>query len=87
MKGMDFEDLLALFEPSVRTAIRAAALSCDATHVVCFEDLDVCSSELGKRTAVCMGPTCTYKSPEDTGGKWLNDLPCRRQYPRVYAAV
>lgn len=87
MKRISFEALLSEFDESVRPVIPARAQKLGATHVVVFENLDFCSSQLGKKTAVMVGPSCTYTSPEMCEGKWLNDLPSQRQYPTAYAEV
>lgn len=55
-----------------------------ATHFVYFVNPDMSSSQLGNSTGLCVGPDCTFKTPEDCRGKWLNDLPSQRQYPEIY---
>lgn len=82
MKQLTAKEFLSLFDPSVHDQIKAAAKRYpNATAVVCFENLDMCSSELGHRSALVVGPDNTFTSVEDCRGKHLNDLPSQRQYP------
>lgn len=85
MRQLTAQTLLDQFDEEVHDKIREAIKSTQATHIVLFENLDMSSSSLGKRTALCVGPSCTFKSPEDCEGKHLNDLPSQRQYPTGYA--
>ena len=85
MKRLPLTDLLAMFDASVHSAIRQAAARCHASHLVAFENLMMDSSALGQRTVLCVGPGCTYESPEECEGHHLNDLPSQRQYPVAYA--
>ena len=43
--------------------------------LVMFENPDLSSSHFGKRTALRVGPGCTYKTPVECVGRHLNDLP------------
>jgi hypothetical protein len=54
---------------------------------VLFENQDFCSSRFGARTVVCVGPGCTYRTPEECEGKWLHDLPSQRQYAAAWCEV
>jgi len=73
-------------KPSVRERIEAAIVRNKATHLVLFENHDFCSSQFGTRSVVCVGPDCTYRTPQDCEGKWLNDLPSQRQYATAFCA-
>jgi hypothetical protein len=85
MKELTFPDFLKL--ESIHERIRSAALHCNATHVVCFENQQLDSFACGARTSVMVGPTCTYQSVEQCEGKWLHDLPSQRQYPVSFATL
>lgn len=50
---------------------------------VVFENVDLGSSELGRRSALPFGSSCaTLKKAEDALGQHLGDVPSRFQYPR-----
>ena len=86
MKQITKAELMEKMDKSVHPAIEARALDNKATHLVLFENQDMCSSQLGARTVVCVGPECTYKMPEQCEGKWLHDLPSQRQYAVAFCA-
>jgi len=87
MKEVTFEEFLKMFDERVHGAIRRAIDIHDAEGFIVFENQAMDSSHLGERTAVVFGPTCTYKSPEEAEGRWLNDLPSQRQYPVAWTKV
>lgn len=49
--------------------------------LVIFMNHQMDSSAFGSCTALAYGSGCTYTSPQEMEGKWLNDLPSQRQYP------
>ena len=87
MKEITMKELLELFDPEVHSAIAASIERCAATHVVVAENQQMDSSQLGRRTAMVVGPTCTYRTLEECEGKWLFDLPSQRQYFVAFAKV
>lgn len=87
MNRVPMSEALKLMHPDVHYRIREAIIRYDAKGVIIFENQNFSSHEFGRRTAVIYGPKCTYKTPEDAEGQWLNDLPSQRQYPRCYAAI
>jgi hypothetical protein len=87
LKELKRDEFMAQFDESIHEAIDATAKRMEATHVVCFENVAFDSSRFGDRSALCVGPNNTYKSPDDCEGKWLNDLPSQRQYPQNYMSV
>lgn len=84
IKQVVSSEFFKLLDPSVHEAVRQAITRCQATAVVLFENVDLCSSHLGERTAMVVGPTCTYKTVADCEGHHLHDLPSMRQYPQVW---
>ena len=82
IKRVDLDTFLAEYDPSVHGKIKRLLRERAVSAVVDFVNVCLDSSQLGARTAVIVGPGCTYKSVEDCEGKWLNDLPSRRQYPQ-----
>lgn len=84
MKQQTAAEFLALFDPSVHAAIIKKAAMPSVEAVVCFECVDFCSSNFGRRTAVIVGEPYTFKSVAFCEGKWLNDLPSQRQYPQSW---
>jgi len=87
MKQVTAAEFMAKFDSEVHEAIRDSLRSLKSDAVVCFENVDMCSSRLGERTALGVGPNNTYKTVEECDGKWLNDLPSMRQYPQVWCLV
>lgn len=86
MKQVTKAELMEKMDESVHPAIEASIVKNKATHLVLFENQDMCSSQLGARTVVCIGPICTYKTPEQCEDKWLHDLPSQRQYAVAFCA-
>lgn len=87
IKEVSKAEFLALFDLSVHDKIEQSIVLNRAVAVVCFENPTMDSSAFGSRTALCVGPGCTYKTPEEVDGKWLNDLPSQRQYPTAFFRV
>jgi len=80
MKELSKQELLAEMDVDVHPLIEKNIKKYQATHLVLFENQDMCSSSLGARTVMCVGKNNTYKTIEECEGKWLNDLPSQRQY-------
>jgi len=78
-------ELCSLFDPEVHAAIRRLARG--AHFLVVYENVDLCSSRLGDRTCVKVGPGCGFSTLEQALGSWLGDLPSERQYPVAYLEV
>ena len=87
MKELTMKELLEMFDEAVHGDILDAAKRFNSTHVVVFENQAFDSSAFGSRSAVCVGPNNTYKTPQECEGKHLLDLPSQRQYPVAYAVV
>lgn len=86
---LSFDDFLQLFAEDLHGKIRGFALKDGVTHVVCFENLDMWSSELGQRSAVIVGSKQTHsiESILDTPYSRIGDVPSRFRYPVAYASV
>jgi hypothetical protein len=83
MKKLEsMEDLKALFDPSVHSALEQLAR--DARYIVVYENLNLWSSRFGDRTAVKVGPGCGVQTLEQALFGYLGDLPSQRQYPVAY---
>ena len=87
IKSLTFDELLKDFSPEGRGEVLAAIERTGATAVVLFENIDFCSSQFGRQTALCVGPTCTFKAVDEVEGHHLNDLPSQRMYPQAFAHV
>lgn len=87
LEEITLDELLGRFHESVHDQILAQAAREDVSHIVVYENMDFCSSSFGKRTAMAVGPGCTYKDVGEASKGWLNDLPSQRQYPVAYANV
>jgi hypothetical protein len=59
-----FQNILDKMDPEVHPGIKRAIVSTGATHVALYECHMMDSSHLGERFALCVGPTCTYTTPE-----------------------
>jgi hypothetical protein len=84
MKKLTRDELFAMFDKEVHNILTERLNRPDVTGMVVFVNQDMCSSQLGQSTALIVGPNCTYKSWQETEGKWLNDLPSQRQYAEAY---
>lgn len=83
LKELTPNDFLNLFDPSVHSAILASAARYpDKEALVCFENIDMSSSQIGQRAALVVGPSNTYKLEDIIKpGARLGDIPSRFQYP------
>lgn len=88
-RHVSLEDFFRLFDQDVHGKIRGAALADGATHVVCFENLDMWSSQAGARTALVVGAKQTYTLEQILRKPFsrLGDVPSRFQYPVAYADI
>lgn len=87
LREISLKELLAMLSPQTRPVVRERAARLKASHVVLFENLDMSSSHLGARTALIIGPDCTYKSLDDIREAHLGQVPSVFQYPTCYAKV
>lgn len=84
MKQIALTQLEEMFDPRIRPQIRSFWGRPGTTGIAVFENQQLDSRHCGKRTAVCFGPGCTYKTAQDIDGSHLYDLPSQRQYPVAY---
>ena len=86
LKELSIGDFLDLFDDSVRSKIVAAGSRYpDKQAIVCFENLDMWSSNLGHRSAVVVGPSTSWTLEKVVEpGFRLGDVPSRFQYPVAY---
>lgn len=87
MIEMTYDELLEQFHENVHQQIKESVERNRGTHVVMAVNQQLDSSRCGEKTAMCVGPDCTYKTPDECEGKWLNDLPSQRQYFTHFAEV
>jgi hypothetical protein len=59
-----FTDVLAKMDLEVHPALKRAIASTGATHVALYECHMMDSSHMAERFVLCVGPTCTYSTPE-----------------------
>jgi hypothetical protein len=81
------KDLLEKFDLKTQSVIEERMKKLEASHVVCFENLQMDSSAFGARTALMVGPTCTYKTVDEIREHRMGELPSVFQYPTCYAEV
>jgi hypothetical protein len=84
MKQVTKEEVMKQMDESVYPAIEVSIVKNKATHLVMFENQVFDSSQFGARSVVCVGPECTYKTPQECEGHWLHDLPSQRQYATTF---
>jgi hypothetical protein len=93
-KHVSLEDLLKLFHPEVHEGLMALALRGGVEYLVCFENLDMSSSQFGHRSAVSAG-TPDEKHPKrwslefilQTPSIRLGNVSDRHQPPVAYAST
>lgn len=81
IEDVDRETFFAMFDPDTHAQLEEMLGRDSATGIVAFENLQMDSSSFGARSAVIVGPTCTFTSIEACSTIWLKDLPSERQYP------
>lgn len=77
LKKLTREEFLALFDPTVHGALEKASKAEGVSALVCYENQDFWSSHLGDRSALTIGPGCTFQEPPPR----LGDVPSRFKYP------
>jgi len=82
LKKLSWADFVALFDSEVHEELANSRRM--GTALVLFENMDMCSSKLGARTALRVGPGCSCADLDKAAQIWLNDLPSQRQYPCSY---
>ncbi len=87
LEKVSMKELLEKFGLEIRPVIEERAQKLGASHVVCFENLQMDSSAFGAMTALMIGPTCTYKTLDEVRERRLGELPSVFQYPTCYAEV
>ncbi|HYG24484.1 MAG TPA: hypothetical protein VEH04_17025 [Verrucomicrobiae bacterium] len=80
IKELTEDEFLDLFDPSVHEVLKVKSKLPGADAVVCFEVLDMSSSQCGHRTALVIGPGCTYQEGHLVDAR-LGDVPSRFAYP------
>ncbi len=76
-----WDQLIEMVDEGLRTAVCNMAAREGVEGVVCFEVLQMDSSQFGHRTFMCFGPGCTYK---DVPTGHLGDVPSRFAWPVAY---
>ncbi len=83
VEKLDWCTFLALFDESVHGAVTAARLAQGTSALVAFENMALDSSRMGERTAMRVGPGCSY-TLEEAVKSHLGQTPSVFQYPRAY---
>ncbi len=73
-------ELLALM-PDLQEQIKTAEAKTGAHAMMVFECLDLCSSQIGQRSVVMVGPGLTYESIAMARDQRLGDVPSQFKYP------
>ena len=84
---VDWNTFKNLFDEEVHPALERVIRRDGVSHIVCFENPNMNSSEFGHRTAVIAGPGCTYRTLDMALEGRLGDTPSRFQYPTFFAEV
>jgi hypothetical protein len=80
-------EFLTLFSPSLHESLILLLSKEGVDALVCFENKMFDSPHFGERSALAVGPGCTYKSPEEVRGRHLGDLPSQRKYPIAFVTA
>lgn len=84
---LKLEEFLALFDESIHTNILELTKHYpDAQGLVCFENIQLDSSERGMRTASVFGPSNTYNEGNLSDVR-LGNLPSNFRYPRYICRI
>ena len=85
LKRITLDEMLALADESIYEQLTRLYNTDKYTGLVCFEVLDMCSSQLGHRTFCVIGGD-TFPNVESlvNGNVHLGDVPSRMAYPKVY---
>ncbi len=67
MNKITLTQLLEMFDPEFHDRIRANYEKPGVSALVVYENQDFCSSQFGARSALIVGPTCTYTTVEEAG--------------------
>lgn len=86
VKQLPLDEFLALFDEDKRELIVSRARELKATHIVCYECIQMDSSSFGNRTAVMVGRGLTIPSMKAAAVGHLKDLPSQREYPRYFVS-
>jgi len=81
IKELSQSDFLALFDPSVQPRIVKNSMTPGVEAVVCLENLQMDSSHCGDRTALIVGPGCTFQLKHLEEQFRLGSSPSTFQYP------
>lgn len=84
MKKLSWQEFVGQFDLSTHKQLEEQRRKPGVVALVCAENHMFESSCFGRRSALIVGPDCTYKSVESCEGKWLYDLPSQRQYFQNY---
>ncbi len=84
LREVSKEEFWKLFDASVHASLDAQWRREDVSHLVCFTCGDMWSSLCGHRTALAIGPSCTYKTMDESRENRLGDVPSRFQYPTEF---
>lgn len=86
VKRLPLAELLAMADEAIRERITGmlARPEPEASGVMCYEVLQMDSSQVGHRSFVVFGPGCTYKDAAEAAKGRLGDVPSRFAYPVAY---
>lgn len=83
IKHVDLDTLLQEVDPCLQRKVRRLLDLPGTAALVLFENGCFDSSSFGARTVVAVGPQRAIHNLEECEGRWLNDLPSQRQYPKL----
>jgi hypothetical protein len=81
IKALSREEYLGLFDPDCLKGLLAHEKKPDVIAMVCFENIQLDSSECGNRTSVIIGNTFTWNMGSIVTAR-LGDVPSRFRYPK-----
>lgn len=83
---LSWPELASLFDDSSLHRLKQVWARDDVTALVLFENQQRDSASYGDRSAVAVGPGCTYKTIAEVAGGYLNDVLDEKQQAVAYAA-
>src|SRR5688572_32732748 len=81
---LPLDQFLALYPEELHPQLNELLSKQGVDALVDCYNPDFWSSQCGCRTAVSVGPGCTFKSPKELEGKWLGQAASDRKYAKHF---
>src|SRR5262245_48952029 len=84
VKAVPLDQLLAMADEDIRERLTSMLAQSHVSGLMCYEVLQMDSSQFGHRHFMIYGPGCTYRTAADAANGRLGDVPSRFAYPVAY---